>query len=343
MRAIGARTHLPVSHPAFLEEFETPLPEPGPKDLRVRVMAVAVNPVDTKIRASLADAVADPPRILGWDAAGIVDAVGAEVAGFRPGDKVFHAGDLTRPGCNAAFHLVDFRMAARKPVSWSWVESAALPLVTITAWELMFDRMGIDPGGGDAGKDMLVINGAGGVGSALIPLARRAGLRVVATASRSETRAWCTALGAHDVINHRDPLEPQAAALGIRSFPFIANLADTGTYWESTTALIAPFGALGLIVEPRGPLPVGDLLKAKCARIAWEFMGARSRFGMADLHEQGAILETIAELCDNGQFPKLHTRMFHGLRVDHLRDAHDAMERGTAHGKWVIDCEHDAT
>jgi NADPH2:quinone reductase len=337
MRAIGARVHLPVSHPAFLEAFDAALPDPGPKDLRIRVMAVAVNPVDTKIRVSLGNAMADPPRILGWDAAGIVDAVGPEVVGFALGDEVFHAGDLTRPGCNAEFHLVDHRMAAKKPASWSWAECAALPLASITAWELMFDRMGIDPDSRDAGREMLVINGAGGVGSALIPLARRAGLRVVATASRPETRAWCLALGAHDVIDHRTALQPQVEALGIREFPFIANLSDTSAYWDTTTALIAPFGVLGLIVEPHGPLPIGDPLKAKCVRIAWEFMGARSRFGMADLNRQGWILQKIAQDCDAGMFPKIVTRVFDGLTVDHLRTAHDAMERGTAHGKWVLE------
>lgn len=336
MNAIGASLYHPVSHPDCLVAFEAPLPVPGPLDLLVRIRAVAVNPVDTKVRASLGSVALDPPRILGWDAAGTVEVVGAEVRGFAVGDEVFHAGDLTRPGCNAQWQAVDSRLVARKPATWSFIEAAALPLVCLTAWELLFERMGIDPSGKDAGKGLLVINGAGGVGSALIPLARRAGLRVVATASRPETRAWCLGLGAEAVINHREPLRPQAEALGHAEFPFIVNLHNTEAYWDATADLVAPLGTLGLIVEPRTPLPLGDPLKAKCVRIAWEFMPARSRFRTPDMQVQGAILANIAALCDAGEFPRIHTRVFDGLTPDHLREAHAALESGTAHGKWVL-------
>jgi NADPH2:quinone reductase len=305
-------------------------------DLLVRVRAIAVNPVDTKIRASLGAGPHEPPRILGWDAAGTVEAVGADVRGFAPGDEVFYAGDLTRPGCNAEFQAVDFRLVAHKPKTWSFIEAAAVPLCALTAWELLFERMGVDPTGKDAGKTLLVINGAGGVGSALIPIARGAGLTVVATASRPETIAWCLSLGAHHVINHREPLRPQAEALGIDSFPYITNLFNTEAYWETTADLIAPFGALGLIVEPREKLHIGDPLKAKCVRIVWEFMAARARFKSPDMHLQGGYLADIARRCDEGGFPKIHTRVFDGLTVENLRQAHAAMEQGTAHGKWVI-------
>jgi NADPH2:quinone reductase len=336
MKAIGARQFLPVSDPGCLVEFDAVKPAPGPMDLLVKVRAVAVNPVDTKIRASLGAQPLDPPRILGWDAAGIVEAVGAEVGGFSIGEEVFYAGDLTRPGCNAEYQVVDSRLAALKPASWSFEETAAIPLVALTAWELLFERMGVDPNGKDGGKALLVINGAGGVGSALIPLAREAGLTVVATASRPETTAWCLSLGTHHVINHRLPLRPQAEALGIPSFPYIANLFNTEAYWETTADLIAPFGALGLIVEPREKLHIGDPLKAKCVRIAWEFMAARARFKSPDMHLQGRYLAEIAARCEAGSFPKIHTRVFENLTSENLREAHAAMEQGLAHGKWVL-------
>lgn len=336
MKAIGARQFLRVTEPGCLVEFEAEKPVPGPMDLLVRVRAVAVNPVDTKIRASLGTQILEAPRILGWDAAGVVEAVGAEVSGFSAGDEVYYAGDLTRPGCNAEFQAVDFRLVARKPKSWSFEEAAAVPLVALTAWELLFERMGVDSNGKDCGKPLLIINGAGGVGSALIPIARSAGLTVVATASRTETVSWCQSLGAHHVINHRAPLRPQVEEIGIPSFPYIANLFNTETYWETTADLIAPFGSLGLIVEPRDKLHLGDPLKAKCVRIAWEFMAARARFKSPDMHLQGRYLAEIAACCDAGTFPKIHTRTFDGLNVANLLEVHAAMEQGRALGKWVI-------
>lgn len=336
MKAIGAPCFLPVADAGCLVSFDAETPRPGPTDLLVRILAVAVNPVDTKIRASLGTKPLETPRILGWDAAGVVVETGSDVTGFSPGDEVFYAGDLTRPGCNAEFQCVDARLVARKPATWSFEDAAAVPLVALTAWELMFERMGIAEDGKDAGKAILVINGAGGVGSALIPLARGAGLRVIATASRAETVDWCRALGAHEVINHREPLRPQCEALGIDAFPFIANLYNTELHWDATADLIAPFGALGLIVEPREKLHIGDPLKAKCVRIAWEFMAARAKFRTPDMHVQGETLARIATLCDQGIFPRIGTRTFDGLTVENLREAHAAMESGTAHGKWVL-------
>ncbi len=333
MKAIGARRFLPVSDPECLVEFEADRPVPGPLDLLVRIGAVAVNPVDTKIRASLGSVPHDPPRILGWDAAGTVEEAGKDVINFKPGDEVFYAGDLTRRGCNAEFQTVDSRLVAHKPASWSLDEAAAVPLVGLTAWELLVERMGVTSTGNEA---LLVINGAGGVGSALIPLARMLGLTVVATASRPETRDWCLALGAHHVIDHRDALIPQCEAIGFRLFPYIANLFNTEAYWETTSDLIAPMGALGLIVEPGEKLHIGDPLKAKCVRIAWEFMAARSKFQTPDMHVQGEILSKLAESCDAGTFPKLHTRVFDGLTAANLRTAHAAMKSGSAHGKWVL-------
>jgi len=336
MKAIGATCHLPVSDPDFLTGFETADPLPGPHDLLVRIMAVGVNPVDTKIRTSLGKGPHDPPRILGWDAAGVVEACGDEVTGFQVGDEVFYAGDLTRAGCNSELQLVDHRLVALKPRSFSFTEAAALPLVTLTAWELLFERMGADHAGANAGDPLLIINGAGGVGSALIPLARSAGLFVIATASRPETRAWCEKLGAHHVIDHRQPLRPQAESIGYREFPWIANLHNTEAYWEQTADLIAPLGALGLIVEPREKLHIGDPLKAKCVRIAWEFMAARARFQTPDMPRQGEILSEIARRCDAGLFPRIGTTILHGMTVENLRKAHAAMENSSQLGKIVI-------
>lgn len=336
MKAIGARKFLPVSQPDCLVDFEAELPLPGPRDLLVKIRAVAVNPVDTKVRKSLGEGPHDPPRVLGFDAAGTVVALGEEVRGFAAGDEVFYSGDVTRAGSNAEFQAVDFRLVAKKPHSLSFEQAAAVPLVGLTAWELLFERMGIDPGGADSGKAILVINGAGGVGSALIPLARAAGLVIVATASRPLTESWCRALGAEHVINHREPLRPQAEALGFSEFPYIANLFDTEAYWESTADLLAPLGTLGLIVETVNPVQIGNPFRLKSPRVVWEYMPARARFQTADMHRQGEILAELARRCDTGGFPDLVTRRFDGITAAKLREAHAAMESGTAHGKWVL-------
>lgn len=336
MRAIGARQFLPVSDPDALVEFVAEVPVPQPNDLLVQVLAVAVNPVDTKVRKLLGAGPCEPPRVLGFDAAGIVVAVGTAVTGFAAGDEIFYAGDVTRAGSNAEYQTVDARLVARKPVSWSFAESAALPLVGLTAWELLFERMGIDPNGADRGRAILVINGAGGVGSAVIPLAREAGMQVIATASRPETVAWCMSMGAAAVINHREPLRPQVEALGISEFPYIANLFNTETYWETTADLLAPLGTLGLIVETAKPVDIGNPFRLKSPRIVWEYMPARARFQTTDMHRQGEILTDLARRCDAGNFPKIATRNLGEISAANLREAHAAMETGSAHGKWVL-------
>lgn len=336
MKAIGARKFLPTGEAECLVEYEAERPVPGQRDLLVKVIAVSVNPVDTKVRKLLGDTLQEPPRVLGFDASGVVEAVGTAVTGFSIGDEVMYAGDVTRAGSNAEYQTVDARLVARKPATWNFPEAAALPLVGLTAWELLFERMGVDLAGADRGKALLVINGAGGVGSAVIPLARSAGLRVVATASRPETAAWCQSLGADEIINHREPLRPQAEALGISEFPYIANLYDSELYWETTSDLLAPLGTLGLIVETKAPVDIGNPFRLKSPRVVWEYMMTRPRFQTADMHRQGEILAEIARRCDAGEFPKITTRIMDGVSAPNLIEAHAAMETASAHGKWVL-------
>lgn len=337
MNAIGTNRHLPVTDPDCLVWFEAPEPIVGPRDLLVKVEAIAVNPVDTKIRKSLGTDPLPEPRILGWDAAGVVVSVGSEVGGFQTGDEVFYAGEVMRPGCNAPLQAVDERLAARKPSTVSFSEAASWPLVAITAWELLFERMRVDPDGADAGKALLILNGAGGVGSVLIQLAKRAGLRVIATASRPESIAWCREMGADDVINHHQPLAPQLAPLGIAELPLIINLHLPDLYWKQTGELIAPFGTLGLIVEPSAPVNAGDPMKMKCATVVWEWMFARAKFKTADMHRQGEILAEITKLIDANQLKPILGNTLHPISPETLREAHAAMESGSALGKWTLE------
>ncbi|HEY5972479.1 MAG TPA: zinc-binding alcohol dehydrogenase family protein, partial [Pseudoxanthomonas sp.] len=246
MKAIALTRHLPISDPESLQDVELPKPVATGHDLLVRVEAVSVNPVDTKIRSPKPQVEAQP-KVLGYDAAGVVEAVGADVTLFQPGDEVYYAGDVTRSGSNAQFQLVDECLVGRKPATLDFAQAAALPLTAITAWELLFDRMpfSIDTAPIDMegnARTLLVIGGAGGVGSIAIQLARHAGFTVIATASRKETVDWCTSLGAHHVIDHRQPLAPQLAALGYAQVDVVLNLADTDRYWETIGEILAPHG-----------------------------------------------------------------------------------------------------
>jgi NADPH2:quinone reductase len=335
MKAVALTRYLPIDDPASLVDVELPVPEPGEHDLRVRVEAVSVNPVDTKVRSPKPQVEAQP-KVLGYDAAGTVDAVGAAVAGFRPGDRVYYAGDITRPGSNAEFQLVDARLAAAMPRSLDFAQAAALPLTTITAWELLFQRMPFDSERGGEGKSLLVIGGAGGVGSIAIQLARRAGFTVIATASRPETVDWCRAMGAQLVVNHREPLTPQLAALGFAQVDAALNLADTDRYWDELGELLAPQGHLGLIVEPKGALKIGDPYKAKCIGIHWEMMFARPRFRTPDMAEQGRILARVAQLIDAGELKGIQHGALSPIDAAHLREAHRRLESGTTIGKLVL-------
>lgn len=333
MKAFGIREWLPVEREDCFVSFDAPMPEPGPQDVLVRVKAVAVNPVDTKVRKMTSGVLASP-RILGWDASGEIIEVGSAVTGFRPGDAVYYAGDVTRPGCQAAFQCVDARLIAPKPQRLSFEEAAAMPLTTITAWE-GFERMHLG-----AGKTLLILGGAGGVGSIAIQLAKQTGVTIIATASRPETHQWCLDLGADAVIDHRADIIDQCRELGFAHVDAIANFVDTDGYWDLMGELIAPFGELFLIVEPKTPLHVGDPLKAKCVSIIWEFMFARAKFQTPDMAHQGEILRQAAELFDAGVLRHTMTTHLGTLSTSTLREAHGLLESGRCIGKLVMSVDH---
>ncbi|MEL6346791.1 MAG: zinc-binding alcohol dehydrogenase family protein [Myxococcota bacterium] len=332
MNAIGYLQNGPISAPDSLIDVELPSPEPGPLDLLVEVRAVSVNPVDVKLRTNAAPG--DAPRILGFDAAGVVKAVGASVSRFQPGDEVFYAGDITRPGTNAALHLVDERIVGRKPASLGFAAAAAMPLTSITAWELLFDCLHLEAGGGE-GDALLIVGGAGGVGSILIQLARkRTKLTVIATASRPETREWVEKMGAHHIINHRRPLNEEVKALGIVP-RYVASLTHTDAHFSAIIDLIAPRGQIALIDDP----PTLDVtpLKRKALSVSWELMFTRPMYQTADMVVQHQLLNRVADLLDEGILIPTGNRHEGPLTVENLKRAHAHQESGRAIGKTTLD------
>jgi NADPH:quinone reductase len=335
MKAVALHQYLPIEHPESLLDLDLPEPQPGPRDLLVEIRAIAVNPVDTKVRAPK-DKREEQPRILGWDAAGVVRAVGAEVSLFKPGDRVFYAGDITRPGCNAELQVVDERIVGRMPASLSFAEAAALPLTSITAWEALFDRLDIDPDGADAGQTLLIVGGAGGVGSIGIQLAKKAGLKVIATASRPASRDWCKAHGADEVVDHFGDLKAQLAALGHAQVDHIACFNNTDLHFPALAELIRPQGTIVTIVENAKPLPV-ELLKSKSAAFAWEFMFTRAMFKTPDMIEQHHLLNRVADLIDAGTLRSTLGDAFGIINAANLKRAHAVLEAGHVVGKLVLE------
>ncbi|WP_216915236.1 MULTISPECIES: zinc-binding alcohol dehydrogenase family protein [unclassified Synechococcus] len=326
MRAIHAT-------PALVDT-ELPEPVPGPHDLLVRIEAVAVNPIDTKLRAAVGEG--DPPRQLGWDAAGVVAATGEQVSRFRVGDGVMFAGDAGRAGCNAEAVLVDERLVGRRPSRLSWAEAASVPLTGLTAWEALFERLDLDPAGGTGrGRSLLILGGAGGVGSIAIQLARRAGAVVIASASRPQSAAWVRELGADHVVDHHRPLAPQLAALGYEAVDRIANFSDTDAYWEVMAELIAPLGSIVAIVGNRQPLDL-NRLKAKSVTFAWEFMFSRSQFQTADMGRQGEILDWLAALFEAGELRPTLGRTLSPINAANLGIAHAQLASGRTIGKIAL-------
>ena len=335
MRAIGYTTSLPIDDPQSLVDLDLPKPEATGRDLLVEVMAVSVNPVDTKIRQRRADP-DGAPQVLGWDAAGTVVAVGDTVTGFAVGDAVFYAGAIDRPGTNAEYHLVDDRIVGHKPESLDWAQAAALPLTSITAWETLFDRLDVRKPVPGAANAILIIGGAGGVGSIAIQLARQlTDLTVIATASRDETRGWVEDLGAHHVIDHRKPLADQVAALGLGAPGFVFSTTHTDEHVAEIATLIAPQGRLALIDDPE-TLDISPL-KQKSISVHWELMYTRSLFQTADMAEQGRILDEIARLVDAGTVKTTLAENFGRIDAANLRKAHERIESHTAKGKIVLE------
>jgi zinc-binding alcohol dehydrogenase family protein len=303
-------------------ELELPKPEPSGRDLLVKVEAVSVNPVDYKQRKA-----ATSSKILGWDAAGTVQAAGPQAELFKPGDEVYYAGDVTRPGCNSEFHLVDERIVGRKPKTLDFAQAAAMPLTAITAWEAFFDRMNVK-----AGRSILIISGAGGVGSIGIQLARLAKLRVIATASRPESIRWCKELGADEVVDHRRDLVAQVR----QPVDYIANFSgELDAYWGAMAELIAPQGAMVAIVGNQKPLAM-DVVRSKSVTMCWELMFTRPRFRTPDMIEQHRLLNHVADGLDAGSLQCTLKETLSPINGANLRKAHERVESGTMIGKIVL-------
>lgn len=333
MKAIVYTQHgLPIDDAQSLVELELPMPVPGPRDLLVEVRAVSVNPVDTKIRLGVA---VSEPRVLGWDASGVVRAVGSEVTLFAPGDEVFYAGSLVRPGSNSQFQAVDERIVGRKPANLGFADAAALPLTSITAWELLFDRLRVPEGGGE-GKSLLIIGAAGGVGSILTQLARQlTKLTVIGSASRNTTREWATKLGAHHTVDHTRPMQPQLAALGFEHVDIVISLTHTDRHYADIIEALAPQGQLALIDDPATLDAVP--LKRKSISLHWELMFTRSLFETADMVRQHELLNRVSQLIEGGTLITTLGEHFGAINVDNLRRAHALIESGKAVGKIVLE------
>jgi len=335
MKAVGYTKSLPIEAAEALIDFETAKLEPKGRDIRVAVKAISANPVDYKVRKRAA-----PPeggtKILGYDAAGVVDAVGPDVTLFKPGDEVFYAGSILRQGTNSEFHLVDERIVGRKPKTLSFAQAAALPLTSITAWELLFDRLGAVPGKSVDPRTLLIVGGAGGVGSILIQLARRlTGLTVVATASRPESQKWCLDLGAHAVIDHAAPMKEQIDKLKLPPVGLIASLTNTDQHYKALAEVIAPQGKFGLIDDP--PEFNIALFKGKAASIHWESMFTRSSFQTPDMIGQHHLLDDVADLVDKGVLRTTLDQTFGTINAGNLKRAHALLESGKSRGKIVLE------
>ncbi len=334
MRAVGFTANLPISDPAALLDFD--LPEPGLPawhDLLVRVRAVSVNPRDAKSRLSL-PASPEKPVVPGYDASGVVEAAGPEAKLFRPGDEVFYAGTLDRPGSNAEWQLVDERIVGRKPASLDHKHAASLPLTALTAWEMLFDRLEI-PRGGGRGEALLMLGGAGGVPSIAIQLLRRlTSLTVIATASRPESAAWVRDLGAQHVVDHSQPLAAQVKALGAGPVRYVFSTHTDARAWAEIAKLIAPQGRFGLIDDPE-PLDL-RLVKFKSVSIHWEAMFTRPMFRTTDMVRQHEMLDEVASLVDAGALRATAAQDYGPMSAASLRRAHAAVEAGNTVGKIVL-------
>ena len=335
MKAIGYKTPGPINREDALQDITLDMPVAEGRDLLVKINAVSVNPVDYKLRLRV------PPegtewKVLGYDAAGLVESVGPDVQNFKPGDTVFYAGSIARPGTNSEYHLVDERIVGRKPANLSDAEAAALPLTSITAWEMLFDRLDVKRPTPQGGDTILVIGGAGGVGSITIQLLRAlTDMTVIATASRPETQDWVRECGAHHVIDHRQPLAPQVEALGVGAPGFVFSTTHTDEHLADIVELIAPQGRLGLIDDPK-EFDI-KLLKYKAISLHWELMFTRSLYETPDIAEQSKLLNEVAALVEAGRIRSTATETAGKINAATLRKVHALIESGTARGKIVLE------
>ncbi|WP_256984825.1 MULTISPECIES: zinc-binding alcohol dehydrogenase family protein [Paenibacillus] len=336
MKAVGLTRYLPIENQESLVDVVVEKPRATGRDILVKVMAISVNPVDTKVRAPK-DRVEEVPKILGWDVAGIVEEAGPNCSLFRPGDEVFYAGSIARQGGNSEYHLVDERIVGRKPASLNFAEAAALPLTSITAWEALFTRMSIsqDPVANEK-KSLLIIGAAGGVGSIAIQLAKQAGLIVIGTASRPETVDWVKSMGADYTINHHDPLLPQLEAIGFSSVPYIFCLNALEKHWAGISEAVSPQGVVCAIDDPTSPLNL-KLLKQKSATFVWEFMFTRSLYETDDMIEQHLLLNRIADAVDHQKLKTTLSEVLGPISAEHLRQAHKLLESNRTIGKVVLE------
>lgn len=336
MKAIGYQNKLPIAEPESLVDITLPDPVAAGHDLLVEVRAVSVNPVDTKVRKS-----AKPEqgewKVLGWDATGVVKAVGPDVTLFKPGDRVWYAGSIARAGSNSELQLVDERIVGRMPASLNFGAAAALPLTGLTAWEMLFDRLQVSRDDGGKGKTLLVIGAAGGVGSILVQLARQlTQLTIIGTASRAETREWVRELGAHHVIDHGKPLAAEIAAAGLPAPDYVTSLTHSDQHFDQVVEAIAPQGKYSLIDDPTTPIDIMKF-KRKAISLHWELMFTRSLFNTPDMIEQHRILNRLAELVDAGTIRTTANENFGRINAENLRRAHALIESGRARGKIVLE------
>lgn len=339
MKAVGYKQSLPIENSESLIDIEMPQPSATGRDLLIQIKAIGVNPVDFKVRQNMSPEHGEV-KVLGWDAVGTVVSTGSQVSDFSVGDEVFYAGDITRSGSNAEFQLVDERIVGKKPRKLSDADAAALPLTSITAWELLFEHLSIEryaPGMAKESSDvLLVVGAAGGVGSILLQLAAQlTGATIIATASRESTQSWVTELGAHHVVNHREPLVPQIKALDLGPLTHVASLNSTESYFDAYVELLEPFGKIGLIDDPRS-LDIAQI-KSKSLSLHWEFMFARSMHAASHLGEQGVLLNRLSEMLDHGHIKTTAGKNLGVINADNLRRAHKELESRKSIGKIVLE------
>ncbi|WP_208587036.1 zinc-binding alcohol dehydrogenase family protein [Gracilibacillus suaedae] len=335
MKAVGLYNYLPIHHKESLLDVNIERPVPADRDMLVKIKAISVNPVDVKVRAPK-DKKEEAPKILGWDACGVVEEIGNNCTLFKPGDEVYYSGSISRPGSYSEYHLVDERIAAKKPKSLNFAEAAALPLTAITAWEGLFDRLEIDLNNQNQNRTILIIGGAGGVGSIAIQLAKLAGLTIIATASRQESKKWVKELGANYVINHHQPFLAQIQEIGFNHIDYIFCLNNTVQHWESMGEVIIPQGKICSIVENSQPLDL-NVLKSKSVTFVWEFMFTRSMYQTPDMMKQHELLTNLSELIDKGSIRTTLKKRITPINAETLRKAHSMVESGRMIGKVVIE------